>query len=142
MRTSTALLLQLFIYTEATARPSLDRRDALGTATVDLASPQGTPQHLASGFIYGIPDTPNQIPDHFYSDIGFKYTRAGGSQLPAPARGWVHGVDEFNVRLRSIIRTQAKLTTCAESLCFRLEQLPNYTPAWRPLHPPSLRPLG
>lgn len=73
--------------------------DTLGTATVNLAVPQGTPSHYASGFIYGIPDTPNQIPDHFYTDIGFRYTRAGGSQLPAPARGWVYGANEFQVCL-------------------------------------------
>jgi hypothetical protein len=97
--TTTVFLLNVLLGHGALARPSLERRNALGTATVDLANRQGTPQHLASGFIYGIPDTPNQIPDHFYSDIDFKYTRAGGSQLPAPARGWVHGVDEFNVSL-------------------------------------------
>lgn len=73
-------------------------RDASsGTAVVDLASPQSTPQHLASGFIYGIPDAPNQIPSHFYTDIGFRYTRAAGAQLPAPARGWIHGTTEFQV---------------------------------------------
>ena len=71
--------------------------NTLGTATVDLAIPQGTPVHHASGFLYGIPDEPDQIPDHFYTDIGFRYSRAGGSQLPAPARGWVWGVDEFQV---------------------------------------------
>jgi hypothetical protein len=35
------------------------------TATVDLSVTRGRPRHLASGFIYGIPDKPNQIPDHW-----------------------------------------------------------------------------
>lgn len=73
------------------------RSSVLGTATIDLARPIGTPQHLAAGFLYGIPDTPDQIPDHFYTDMGFNYGRAGGSQLGSPARGWVYGTTEFNV---------------------------------------------
>lgn len=37
------------------------------TANVELNTTTGQPQHLASGFIYGIPDNfPNQIPDHWY----------------------------------------------------------------------------
>lgn len=53
------------------------------------------PQHLASGFLYGISDTPDQIPDHFYTDMGFNYARAGGSQIPA--RGWIWGLEEYKV---------------------------------------------
>lgn len=49
----------------AVAGPVAKRQDA-SPATVDLGSDNGTPQHLASGFIYGIPDNyPNQIPDHW-----------------------------------------------------------------------------
>lgn len=66
-----------------------------GTATVDLSVNKGAPAHLASGFIYGIPDTPNQIPDHFYTDIGFNNARAGGAQVLAPGRGWVFGLTEY-----------------------------------------------
>lgn len=68
---------------------------ALGTATVRLAQPSGTPSQLASGFIYGIPDNGSsvstQISDSFYRDIGFQSTRAGGAQLEAPNRGWAWG---------------------------------------------------
>jgi hypothetical protein len=73
------------------------RQAALGTATVNLAVPQGTPAHRASGFLYGIPDTPGQIPSSFYTDMGFNYARAGGSQLPSPALGWVYGTTDFLV---------------------------------------------
>jgi hypothetical protein len=42
------------------------RQSASQTATVNLAVGKGAPQHLASGFIYGIPDNyPNQIPLHW-----------------------------------------------------------------------------
>ncbi|KAH7007690.1 glycoside hydrolase family 39 protein [Ilyonectria destructans] len=101
--------LEVFVLALAAGRchgapgSQIAKRAVLGTATVNLAIPQGTPSHYASGFIYGIPDTPNQIPDHFYTDIGFRYTRAGGSQLPAPARGWVYGNNEFQNRFNSAL---------------------------------------
>jgi hypothetical protein len=87
------------------AKSSLVTRDPTtnNTATVDLAVSRGNPKHLASGFIYGIPDTPNQIPDHRYKDIGFNYGRAGGAQLPAAARGWIWGVTEYKNRLASTL---------------------------------------
>ena len=51
--------------TSVSAGP-LDKRDSV-TATVDLAASKGAPKHIASGFIYGIPDKENQIPDHWYA---------------------------------------------------------------------------
>lgn len=78
-------------------------------ATVYLNNSTGSPHHLASGFIYGLPDTPNQIPDHFYTDIGFNYGRAGGAQLEAPARGWIWGIEEYRGRLAS---TLSNYNTC------------------------------
>ncbi|KAH7230622.1 uncharacterized protein BKA55DRAFT_486645, partial [Fusarium redolens] len=66
---------------------ALERRQtSSNTATIDLFKGRGSPKHLASGFIYGIPDSgfghsPTQIPDHFYSDMGFNYARAGGAQI-------------------------------------------------------------
>lgn len=44
----------------------LASQDASNNAVVDLSIKRGTPQHLAAGFIYGIPDTLNQMPDHLY----------------------------------------------------------------------------
>jgi hypothetical protein len=75
------------------------RQDADNTATVDLSVKRGKPQHWASGFIYGIPDTPNQIPDHFYENMGFNYGRFGGAQIPAG--GWVTGIAGYYGRLNS-----------------------------------------
>lgn len=75
----------------------LEKRNSVsGTAVVDLGANTGNPQHLASGFIYGIPDTAGQIPDHFYTDIGFNFGRAGGAQTPAT--GWLGGVAQYVVR--------------------------------------------
>lgn len=72
------------------------RRSVSGTAVVYLGANTGNPQHLASGFIYGIPDTAGQIPDHFYTDIGFNFGRAGGAQTPAT--GWLGGENQYVVR--------------------------------------------
>lgn len=90
-----ALVSGASLFVAAVHGAVVDKRASSGTATVNLAVPQGTPSHLASGFIYGIPDTPNQIPDQFYTDMGFRYTRAGGAQIPA--RGWAFGKNEFEV---------------------------------------------
>lgn len=78
----------------------LKSRD-LGVATVDLGVNTGSPAHLASGIIYGIPDTPNQIPSVYYTDIGFNYGRAGGAQIAGT--GWIYGKDKYNTRFRSAL---------------------------------------
>lgn len=77
------------------------RQSSSNTATVNLATSKGAPKHLASGFIYGIPDVLNQVPDHFYTDIGYNYGRAGGAQLDAPNRGWIWGLNEYKGRFAS-----------------------------------------
>jgi hypothetical protein len=76
---------------------------AQDTATVDLSQDTGPVQRLASGLLYGVPDTPNQIPSHFYTDIGFNYLRAGGAQVPSPGRGWIHGQTEYVNRFKSAL---------------------------------------
>lgn len=86
----------------AIASPALQPRDSV-TAIVDLSNRTGTPQHLASGLLYGVPDTANQIPATFYTSIGFNYLRAGGAQLPAPARGWIWGLTEYKNRFASAL---------------------------------------
>lgn len=81
------------------------------TAIVNLGTGKGDPMHWASGIIYGIPDTLGQIPSHWYTDIGFRYGRAGGAQLEAPARGWIWGEEEYKGRLES---TLSNYQTCRE----------------------------
>jgi len=53
----------LLCVVSALANP-LIARDSV-TALVDLSISRGTPQHFASGFLYGIPDKEGQIPDHW-----------------------------------------------------------------------------
>lgn len=73
------------------------QRDTV-TAIVNFANDTGTPAHLASGTLYGLPNNPGQIPSKFFTEIGWNYERAGGAQIPAPGRGWIWGVDEYYVR--------------------------------------------
>lgn len=94
--------LPLLFAASAVASPSpLLAKRVSGTSTVTLSNNTGTPAHLASGFIYGIPDTANQIPDHFYTDIGFNFARAGGAQVLAPGRGWIW--NEYAGRFASVL---------------------------------------
>ncbi|KAH7360654.1 glycoside hydrolase superfamily [Rhexocercosporidium sp. MPI-PUGE-AT-0058] len=94
-------LLPLLLAASVACNPVAKR--ASGTSVVNLNSNVGTPGHLASGILYGIPDTANQIPDHFYTDIGFNYARAGGAQVGAPGRGWIWGLSEYKVRFASAL---------------------------------------
>ncbi len=91
------LLSFLLLASSAAAGPQV-RQTVQGTSVVNLGNDTGVPAHLASGFIYGLPDTPNQIPDHFYTEMGFNFGRAGGAQVAAPGRGWIWGVTEYKVR--------------------------------------------
>jgi len=72
-------------------------KDKSGTAMVNLKNMTGVPQNLASGALYGLPQNENQIPSHFFTDIGFNFNRAGGSQLPA--KGWIENVTSYEVRV-------------------------------------------
>ncbi|CRK13242.1 hypothetical protein HYQ45_013388 [Verticillium longisporum] len=80
----------------AALAPEKRQGQVFGTATVNLAEPSGTPAHLASGFIYGLPDNTDgtantDIPDRFIDGMGFNYCRAGGAQLPDGSLGWAAG---------------------------------------------------
>lgn len=72
------------------------KEPVVGVATVDVGVQTGPPRHLASGILYGIPDKPDQIPDHFYKAIGFNYGRGGGSQLPG-TKGYAVSLADYEV---------------------------------------------
>lgn len=72
------------------------------TASVDLSKKTGTPTHVASGILYGIPDTPNVIPDKWYTTIGFNHNRGGGAQIPGNnTKGWRLGYEQYVPRFNS-----------------------------------------
>ena len=74
-------------------------QNADNTALVDLSVNGGAPQHLASGAIYGVPNTPGQIPDKFFENMGYNYGRSGGGQLSEG--GWIEGLAAYQARFAS-----------------------------------------
>lgn len=77
-----------------------------GKATVRLGSTHGPADQLGSGFLYGIPNNGTSastaIPDHFYTDIGFRATRGGGSQTSDA--GWTSGdLEAYRTRFNSTL---------------------------------------
>ncbi|KAK4031410.1 glycoside hydrolase family 39 protein [Parachaetomium inaequale] len=108
------LLLLLACTGLALAGPGavLEAQQAVGqTANVDVSVTRGKPDHLASGWIYGIPDNfPNQIPRSWYTDVGFRWGKGGGAQLGAVGqRGWVVSLNDYKGRFAS---TLANYKTC------------------------------
>lgn len=98
------MLLSAFLPALSASSALLPRQDAGNTATVDLSAKRGSPQSLASGFIYGIPDSGfdqsmNQIPDSFYEGMGFNYARSGGAQMSEG--GWVVSQSAYAARFQS-----------------------------------------
>lgn len=71
----------------------LNPRQSTVTAVVNFGNNTGTPQHLASGTLYGLPDVTTQIPTEFYTDIGWNYERAGGAQTAG--KGWIWGLTAY-----------------------------------------------
>jgi hypothetical protein len=86
----------------ASALPHLSARDG-GTSVVNFANNTGTPQYLASGILYGLPEAEKQIPQHFLTDIKLQQYRGSGAQLARPSRGWIFGKSEYEVSTRQSI---------------------------------------
>ncbi|KAK7967168.1 uncharacterized protein PG986_001445 [Apiospora aurea] len=96
------LILSLTTLATCAIAGSVLPRDS-NTAVEDLAATRGSPKHWASGFIYGIPDNEDQVAQHWYEDIGFRWGRTGGAQYGAPKRGWNWGRTEYQGRLQSTL---------------------------------------
>ncbi|HEX6681258.1 MAG TPA: RICIN domain-containing protein [Candidatus Limnocylindrales bacterium] len=60
------------------------------TISVNFSIAGGSPTYRASGWIYGMTENASGPADHFYTDVKFRYMRAGGAQLDSPG-GWVSG---------------------------------------------------
>lgn len=95
------LFLSVLYILGAAASSLKPRASVSGTASVYLNVSTGAPQQLSSGVLYGIPDHADQIPDHFYTDIAFKYNRAGGAQLSG--QGWIGSLEGYTTRFQSAL---------------------------------------
>ena len=84
------ICLTLLSATSVVGGPNALVRRQSGTSVVNLGNNTGTPQHLASGVLYGIPDTANQIPDHFYTDSGYSQVIYPSSTLLRKPRDTIH----------------------------------------------------
>lgn len=86
------LLAYLGLLAATISAKPLERRDSV-TAVVNFGNNTGTPQHLASGTLYGLPDSTSQIPSQFFTEIGWNYERAGGAQTAG--KGWIWGLSAY-----------------------------------------------
>ena len=121
---SSSFVSVCFNVAQVTAALLKARQSSSNTATVNLASTNGAPRHYASGFIYGIPDegfgqSPTQIPQSFYENMGFGYARAGGAQISEG--GWIEGLTAYKARFAS---TQQNYNT-ARQVGARFQILPH-----------------
>ncbi|WP_169950886.1 RICIN domain-containing protein [Microbispora sp. H11081] len=76
--------------------------------TVDFSVTGGSPAHRASGWIYGMTEDGANPPNRFFTDVGFRYMRAGGAQLDGPG-GWVSGKYDrrWNATRAQLLRTRS-----------------------------------
>ncbi|WP_416968703.1 RICIN domain-containing protein [Streptomyces sp. 4F14] len=101
--TATALATLL-----ALALPATPAHAADTTLAVDFATAGGAPAYRASGTLYGMTENGRLPQDHFYTDVKWKFMRAGGAQLDSPG-GWVAGKYDrrWNATLAQYRRTKS-----------------------------------
>ncbi|MEV7970573.1 ricin-type beta-trefoil lectin domain protein [Sphaerisporangium sp. NPDC088356] len=75
---------------------------------VNFSSAGGSPTYRASGWIYGMTENASAPADNFYTDVKFRYMRAGGAQLDSPG-GWVSGKYDrrWNATRAQLLRTRS-----------------------------------
>ncbi|KAK4569491.1 hypothetical protein LTR86_003254 [Recurvomyces mirabilis] len=91
--------LALAAFTAVASGAALQPRDIPGPI-INFANNTGTPKHLASGILYGLPDNQTQIPSTLLSGFGFNYGRAAGAQV---GHGWSWSQPEFEIRFKSAL---------------------------------------
>ncbi|RCG26609.1 beta-xylosidase [Sphaerisporangium album] len=76
--------------------------------TVNFSAAGGSPTYRASGWIYGMTENASGPADHFFTDVKFRYMRAGGAQLDSPG-GWVSGRYDrrWNATRAQLLRTRS-----------------------------------
>ncbi|MGW0950276.1 RICIN domain-containing protein [Streptomyces sp. NPDC002623] len=107
LRLPTALAVLLTSLAVATL-PGTTAQAADTSVTVDFSTAGGAPAYRASGTIYGMSENGSLPQEHFYTDIKWKFMRAGGAQLDSPG-GWVAGKYDrrWNSTLAQYNRTKA-----------------------------------
>ncbi|RSM65586.1 beta-xylosidase [Actinoplanes sp. ATCC 53533] len=76
--------------------------------SVNFSTAAGAPTYRASGWIYGMTENGTNPPDQFFTDVKFRYMRAGGAQLDSPG-GWVAGRYDrrWNSTRAQLLRTRS-----------------------------------
>ncbi len=76
--------------------------------SVNFSVAGGAPTYRASGWIYGMTENGTAPADNFFTDVKFRYMRAGGAQLDSPG-GWVSGRYDrrWNSTRAQLLRTRA-----------------------------------
>ncbi|OPG08088.1 beta-xylosidase [Microbispora sp. GKU 823] len=89
----------------ATAAPAQAADESI---TVDFSVAGGSPTYRASGWIYGMTENAAAPPDNYFTDVKFRYMRAGGAQLDSPG-GWVSGKYDrrWNATRAQLLRTRS-----------------------------------
>ncbi|MEU8176500.1 ricin-type beta-trefoil lectin domain protein [Microbispora hainanensis] len=89
----------------ATAAPAQAADESI---TVDFSVAGGSPTYRASGWIYGMTENAANPPDNYFTDVKFRYMRAGGAQLDSPG-GWVSGKYDrrWNATRAQLLRTRS-----------------------------------
>ncbi|TLP52583.1 beta-xylosidase [Microbispora tritici] len=89
----------------ATAGPAQAADESI---TVNFSVTNGSPTYRASGWIYGMTENGANPPDHFFTDVKYRYMRAGGAQLDSPG-GWVSGKYDrrWNATRAQLLRTRS-----------------------------------
>ena len=89
----------------STATPAAAADESI---SVNFAVAGGSPTYRASGWIYGMTENGVNPPSTFFTDVKFRYMRAGGAQLSSPG-GWVAGTYDrrWNSTLAQARRTAA-----------------------------------
>ncbi|GAA0412425.1 RICIN domain-containing protein [Microbispora corallina] len=76
--------------------------------SVNFSVAGSAPTYRASGWIYGMTENAANPPDHFFTDVKYRYMRAGGAQLDSPG-GWVSGKYDrrWNATRAQLLRTRS-----------------------------------
>ncbi|MBD3139996.1 ricin-type beta-trefoil lectin domain protein [Microbispora bryophytorum] len=89
----------------ATAAPAQAADESI---SVNFSAAGGSPTYRASGWIYGMTENAAGPPDNYFTDVKFRYMRAGGAQLDSPG-GWVSGKYDrrWNATRAQLLRTRS-----------------------------------